>query len=65
MLRIYADKDNNPAGYSEDNVPYTPKRHLKISMDGVKQGDFTMVMGYPEALRFLQPLMMQLLTYTT
>ena len=54
MLRIYADKDNNPAGYSEDNVPYTPKRHLKISMDGVKQGDFTMVMGYPGSTdRFL------------
>ena len=35
MLRIYADADNNPADYSESNVPYTPKRHLKISMDGV------------------------------
>jgi len=54
MLRIYADTDNNPAGYSEDNVPYTPKRHLKISMEGVEQGDFTMVMGYPGSTdRFL------------
>ncbi|MGY8902658.1 MAG: S46 family peptidase, partial [Flavobacteriales bacterium] len=35
MLRIYADADNKPADYSESNVPYTPKRHLKISMDGV------------------------------
>ena len=54
MLRIYADADNNPADYSEDNKPYSPKRHLKISMDGVKQGDFTMVMGYPGSTdRFL------------
>lgn len=54
MLRIYADKDNKPAAYSEDNVPYSPKRHLKISMDGVEQGDFTMVMGYPGSTdRFL------------
>ena len=54
MLRIYADADNNPADYSESNIPYTPKRHLKISMDGVDQGDFTMVMGYPGSTdRFL------------
>jgi hypothetical protein len=54
MLRIYADADNNPADYSESNVPYSPKRHLKISMDGVDQGDFTMVMGYPGSTdRFL------------
>ena len=54
MLRIYADADNKPADYSESNVPYTPKRHLKISMDGVDQGDFTMVMGYPGSTdRFL------------
>jgi len=54
MLRIYANTDNNPSGYSEDNVPYTPKRHLKISMEGVEQGDFTMVMGYPGSTdRFL------------
>ena len=54
MIRIYADADNNPAAYSEDNVPYTPKRHLNISMDGVAQGDFTMIMGYPGSTdRFL------------
>ena len=54
MLRIYADADNKPADYSESNVPYTPKRHLKISMDGVDQGDFSMVMGYPGSTdRFL------------
>jgi len=47
MFRIYAGKDNRPADYSPDNVPYTPKRSLKISMDGVKEGDFTMVFGFP------------------
>lgn len=47
LYRIYADKDNKPAPYSEDNVPYTPKRHLPISLKGVQPGDFTMVYGYP------------------
>ncbi len=47
MFRIYADKNNRPAEYSADNVPYVPKRSLKISLDGVKENDFTMVMGFP------------------
>jgi Peptidase S46 len=47
MFRIYADKNNRPAGYSPDNVPYKPKHALPISMDGVAEGDFTMVMGFP------------------
>ncbi len=47
LLRIYADADNNPADFSQENKPYAPKRHLKVSLDGVKSGDFTMVMGYP------------------
>ncbi len=47
LFRIYADKDNNPAAYSPDNVPYTPKRFLPISLKGVNPGDFTMVYGYP------------------
>ena len=47
IFRIYADKDNNPAEYSEDNVPYNPNRHLSISTQGVKPGDFTMVYGFP------------------
>ena len=47
MFRVYADANNNPAAYSKDNVPYTPKQSLKISLAGVKEGDFTMIMGYP------------------
>ena len=47
MFRVYADKDNNPAEYSEDNVPYTPKRHLTISLKGIQEGDYTMIIGFP------------------
>ncbi len=47
IFRIYADKDNNPAEYSEDNVPYRPKKSFKISRAGVKEGDFTFVYGCP------------------
>ena len=47
MFRIYADKDNNPAAYSKDNVPYTPKKSFKISRAGVKEGDFTFIYGFP------------------
>lgn len=47
MFRIYAGKDNKPADFSADNVPYKPKRSLNISLDGMKEGDFTMVFGFP------------------
>jgi len=47
LFRIYAGKDNLPAEYSTDNVPYKPKHFLPISMDGVDEGDFTMVFGFP------------------
>lgn len=47
LFRIYADKDNKPAEYSKDNVPYTPKHFLPISAKGVDQGDFTFVFGFP------------------
>lgn len=47
MFRIYAGKDNKPADYSVDNVPYVPKRSLSISLDGVAENDFTMVFGFP------------------
>lgn len=47
LFRIYADKDNKPAEYSADNVPYTPKHYLPVSLDGVEEGDFTLVFGFP------------------
>lgn len=47
LFRVYADKDNNPANYSADNVPYTPKHFFKINANGVGENDFTMVYGFP------------------
>ena len=47
VFRIYADADNNPADFSEDNVPYAPAHHFPVNVDGVKDGDFTMVFGFP------------------
>ena len=47
IFRVYADKDGNPAPYSKDNVPLTPKHHLPISLDGVQKDDFTMIWGFP------------------
>ncbi len=47
VFRIYADKNNNPAEYSEENVPYTPKQSLKVSLKGVKENDFAMIIGFP------------------
>lgn len=47
LFRVYANTDNEPAVYSEENIPYKPKKHLEISLKGVKEGDFTMVYGFP------------------
>ena len=47
LFRIYADKNNHPSEYSIDNVPYKPKKFFPISIAGLKENDFTMVMGYP------------------
>lgn len=47
LLRIYADRDNKPAPYSKDNVPYKPAYHFPISLKGYEKGDFTFVFGYP------------------
>ena len=47
MFRIYADKDNNPAEYSANNVPLAPKHHLPVSIKGIEEGDYSMVMGFP------------------
>ena len=47
MFRVYANANNEPADYSEENVPYHPKRYLPISTNGVEEGDFTMIYGFP------------------
>lgn len=47
LFRIYADKNNRPAEYAEDNIPYTPRHFFPISLDGVEENDFTMVFGFP------------------
>ena len=47
IFRIYADKDNEPAAYSEENVPYKPKKYFRISAKGVQEGDFTFIYGFP------------------
>ncbi len=47
IFRVYADAEGNPAPYSPDNKPLTPKHHLPISLDGIQQDDFTMIWGFP------------------
>ena len=47
MFRVYAGPDNEPADYSPENRPYQAKNHLKISLAGVNEGDYAMIMGYP------------------
>ncbi len=47
MFRIYADKNNKPAEYSKDNIPFTPKHFLPISVKDIKENDFTFVYGFP------------------
>ena len=47
MFRVYAGRDNEPADYSPDNVPYRPRKTLGVSLKGYKDGDFAMIMGYP------------------
>lgn len=47
LFRIYAGPDNAPADYSEDNVPFRPRRSLAISTRGLREGDFTFIYGFP------------------
>lgn len=47
LFRIYADKNNDPADYSKENIPYTPKKFFRINANGVGENDFTMVYGFP------------------
>ena len=51
FMRAYTGPDGKPADYSPNNVPYKPKKYLPLSMAGVKEGDFTMIMGYPGSTR--------------
>ena len=45
--RVYCGPDGKPAEFSKDNIPYKPKHHLPIQLDGVENNDFTMIFGYP------------------
>ena len=47
VFRVYAGKDNRPAEYSKDNVPYKAEKWLDISLNGIEEGDFGMIMGFP------------------
>ena len=47
LFRVYCAPDGSPAEYSEENIPYTPKHHLPIQLDGVNNGDYTMIFGFP------------------
>lgn len=47
VFRVYGDKDGNPAAYSTENVPLKPKYSLPISIKGIQEGDFSMILGYP------------------
>jgi hypothetical protein len=47
LFRVYAGKDNKPAAYSTENVPFKPRHHFPVSLKGVQPGDFTMVYGFP------------------
>ena len=51
FMRVYVGPDGKPAEYSASNVPYKPNKFLSLSMDGVKENDFVMVMGYPGSTR--------------
>jgi hypothetical protein len=47
FLRAYVGPDGSPADYSEENVPYRPGRYLRVSEDGLKEGDFGLIVGFP------------------
>jgi hypothetical protein len=47
MFRVYSNNDNKPAPYSQNNRPYIPKHHLPVSVKGVRENDYAMIMGYP------------------
>ena len=54
MFRVYADADNEPADYSPENVPMHPRQFLNVSLKGIREGDFAMIMGYPGSTQRFQ-----------
>ena len=66
MFRIYANKDNQPATFSKNNQPYKPKHFFPINLDGTKEGDYAMILGYPgRTLRYLTSSQVALIMKTT
>ncbi len=47
LFRVYCSPDGKPAEYAKENIPYTPKKYLTINIGGIKENDFTMILGYP------------------
>ncbi|MCU4156417.1 S46 family peptidase [Carboxylicivirga sp. A043] len=47
FFRVYCAPDGSPADYSPNNIPFEPKMHLKINLQGINKGDYTMTLGYP------------------
>ena len=47
LFRVYTDQNGNPAEYSKDNIPMKPKHSLPVNIGGIKEGDFSMILGYP------------------
>src|SRR5690606_10342825 len=47
LFRVYTGPDGEPADHNEANVPFKPAHHFPVSLQGVKEGDFAMIMGYP------------------
>lgn len=65
LFRVYANEENAPAAYAESNVPYQPRHFFPVSSEGVKEGDFTMVFGYPgSTAQYVPSWHLQMLTET-
>ncbi len=66
LFRIYAAPDGKPAPFSNANIPFKPRNSLKINTKGVKEGDFTMVLGYPgRTQEYLTSYALEIITQTT
>lgn len=66
LFRIYAGKDNKPAPYAPDNKPFVPRKYFPINVAGIKEGDFTMVLGYPgRTMEYLPSFALKMVSETT